>query len=159
MEELLMKKTKEVYEYYESEVAEKMYKLFRSREDHGIRRIHEMIGFFESDSCISIKLAEYFGENLEKENCGHCSFCKSGKVTMEKSTELKSLSNFDFREIADDFIRAMGEHFSPLNMTKFLCGINTPVFGKLRIKKLPSFGLFEKYPFADVKNWIYKNGI
>lgn len=138
-------------------IAEKMYSLFKLREDQGIQKIHNMIDFFESDSCISRKLAGYFGENLEKENCGHCSWCKTGKAVMEKSTELEPLVKFDFRELADDFIRAMGDYFSVFNLTKFLCGINTPVFSKLRIKKLSSFGIFEKYPFVDVKNWITKH--
>lgn len=135
-------------------IAEKMYNLFKSKEEHEIRRIHDMIRFFENDSCISIELAKYFGENLEKENCGHCSFCKNGKVTIQSSTELKPLSGFDFKEITNEFIGAAGEHFSILNLTKFLCGVYTPVFSKLRIKKLPFFGIFERYPFLDVKNWV-----
>ncbi|MCK5509027.1 MAG: RecQ family zinc-binding domain-containing protein, partial [Desulfobacterales bacterium] len=64
-------------------IAEKMYNLFKSKEDHEIERIHDMIRFFENDSCLSKELAKYFGENLEKEHCGHCSFCRSGKVTIQ----------------------------------------------------------------------------
>ena len=97
---------------------------------------------------------KYFGENFEKENCGHCSFCTNGKVTIQSSTELKPLSNFDFEEIANEFIGAVGEHFSILNLTKFLCGVYAPVFSKLKIKSLPYFSIFERYPFGDVKNWI-----
>jgi ATP-dependent DNA helicase RecQ len=135
-------------------IAEKMYNLFKSKEDHEIQRIHDMIRFFENDSCLSKELAKYFGENLEKENCGHCSFCINGKVSIQSSTELKPLSNFDFEEVANEFIGAVGEHFSILNLTKFLCGIYTPVFSKLKIKSLPYFSIFERYPFGDVKNWI-----
>lgn len=135
-------------------IAEKMYNLFKSKEDHEIQRIHEMIRFFENDSCLSKELAKYFGENLEKEHCGHCSFCTNGKVSIQSSTELKPLSNFDFEEVANEFIGAVGEHFSILNLTKFLCGIYTPVFSKLKIKSLPYFSIFERYPFGDVKNWI-----
>lgn len=135
-------------------IAEKMYNLFKSKEDHEIQRIHDMIRFFENDSCLSKELAKYFGENLEKENCGHCSFCTNGKVSIQSSTELKPLSNFDFEEVANEFIGAVGEHFSILNLTKFLCGIYTPVFSKLKIKSLPYFSIFERYPFGDVKNWI-----
>ena len=140
-------------------ITEKMYKLFKSKEEHDIQRIHNMIGFFENDSCLSKELAEYFGENREEEYCGHCSFCKSGKVTIQNSTELKPLSNFGFEETTKEFIGTVGEHFSILNLTKFLCGIYTPVFSKLRIKKLPYFGIFEKYPFLDVKNWINEHKI
>ena len=107
-----------------------------------------------SDSCLSKELARYFGENREEKHCGHCSFCKSGKTIIPGATELKPLSDFDFEEAANEFIEVVGEHFSTLNLTKFLCGIYTPVFSKLKIKKLPYFGIFEKYSFPDVKNWI-----
>lgn len=162
--ELQSKQVVEVYDiklqsFNVESVTEKIYSLFKNREEQSISRIHDMVGFFESDSCLSVKLAEYFGETLEKESCGHCSWCKTGKAVMDKSTKLKSLSNYNFQEITNEFFRAIGEQFSPINLTKYLCGINTPVFGKLRIKKLPSFGVFERYPFVDVTNWIDKHEI
>jgi len=159
IDELQAKQAIEVYDIktknFDIEgITEKIYNLFKSKEEHGIQRIHHMIRFFESDSCISKGLAEYFGENIEKEHCGHCSFCKEGKVTIRKTTELSPFCDFDFEEVTNEFIGAVGEHFSILNLTKFLCGIYTPVFSKLKIKKLPYFGIFERYPFTDVKNWI-----
>jgi ATP-dependent DNA helicase RecQ len=135
-------------------MAEKMDALFNKKERLEIQRIHNMVSFFESDACISKQLAGYFGEHLEKEGCGHCSFCKTGKAVLHKTTELKPLSHFEFKTIADGFIQAVGERFSEVNLTKFLCGIYTPVFSKLKIKKLPHFGILENYPFLEVKNWI-----
>jgi ATP-dependent DNA helicase RecQ len=136
------------------DMAEKMYALFKKKENLEIQRIHNMVSLFESDACISKQLAEYFGEHLSKERCGHCSFCKSGKAVLQDTTELKPLSQFEFKTITAEFIRAVGEQFSEINLTKFLCGIYTPVFSKLKIKKLQHFGIFESYPFLEVKNWI-----
>ena len=138
-------------------MAEKMYTLFKQKERHEIQRIHKMVGFFESDACISRQLAAYFGEHLTKDRCGHCSFCQSGKVLLQTTTELKPLSQFEFKPITADFTQAVGEQFSAVNLTKFLCGIYTPVFSKLKIKKLPHFGVLEGYPFLEVKNWIAKS--
>jgi len=135
-------------------IVEKIYNLFKSKEEHGIQRIDHMIRFFESDSCLSKGLAEYFGENIKKEHCGHCSYCKEGKVTIRKTIELSPFCDFDFKKITNEFIGAVGEYFSILNLTKFFCGIYTPVFSKPKIRKLPYFGIFERYPFSDVKNWI-----
>jgi ATP-dependent DNA helicase RecQ len=146
--ELQSKQAVDVY------MAEKMDVLFKKKENAEIQRIHNMVGFFESNTCISRQLAEYFGEYLEQERCGHCSFCKNGKAVLPDTSELKPLSNFEFREITNEFIEAVGEQFSEVNLTKFLCGIYTPVFSKLKIKKLPHFGILENYPFMDVKNWI-----
>jgi ATP-dependent DNA helicase RecQ len=164
--ELQSKQAIEVYDiknqaFNIDRVTEKINKLFKNKEEHDIQRIHNMISFFESDACISKKLAEYFQENLAKEYCGHCSYCKSGKEKIQHSTDLKPLSDFNFEEITKEFIGAVGEHLSILNLTKFLCGVYTPVFSKLRLKKLPYFGIFERYPFLDVKNWIneFKNNL
>jgi ATP-dependent DNA helicase RecQ len=157
--ELQAKQAIEVYDIKSRDfdverITEKIYNLFKSREEHEIKRIHHMIRFFENDSCFSKGLAEYFGENIEKERCGHCSYCKSGKVTIQKTTELCPFCDFDFEEISKEFIGVLGEHFSILNLTKFLCGIYTPVFSKLKIRELPYFGIFERYPFRDVKDWV-----
>jgi ATP-dependent DNA helicase RecQ len=138
------------------EMTEKMYALFKEKESLEIQRIHNMVGFFECDACISKQLAGYFGEHLSKERCGHCSFCQSGKAVLQTTTELKPLSQFEFKTITAEFTQAVGEQFSEVNLTKFLCGIYTPVFSKLKIKKLPYFAILESYPFMEVKNWITK---
>ena len=138
-------------------LAEKMYALFKKKESLEIRRIHNMVGFFESAVCISKQLAGYFGEHLQKDRCGHCSFCKSGKAVLQNTTELKPLSQFEYGKITTEFIQAAGEQFSEINLTKFLCGIYTPVFSKLKIKQLPCFAILESYPFMEVKNWIAEN--
>jgi len=135
-------------------VVEKMYALFKKKEGLEIQRIHKMVSFFESDSCISKQLAEYFGEHLEKARCGHCSFCKSGKTVLQNTTDLKPLSHFEFETITGEFMQSVGEQFTEANLTKFLCGIYTPVFSKYKIKKLPQFGIFENYPFLEIRNWI-----
>ena len=140
------------------DLAKKMYALFKKKEHVEIQRIHNMVRFFESEACISKRLAEYFGEYLEQERCGHCSFCENGKAVLQDTAELKPLSHFEYKEITDEFIQAVGEQFSEVNLTKFLCGIYTPVFSKLKIKKLPHFGILENYPFMDVKNWINDSG-
>jgi len=157
--ELQAKQAIEVYDiltqaFNNDVVAEKMYVLFNKKETLEIQRIHNMVCFFEGDACISKQLAEYFGEYLEKERCGHCSYCKNGKAVLPNTTELKPLSNFEFGKITGEFVRTVGEQFSEVNLTKFLCGIYAPVFSKLKIKKLPYFGIFTSYPFLEVRKWI-----
>jgi ATP-dependent DNA helicase RecQ len=136
------------------DMAEKMFALFKKKESLEIQRIHTMAGFFESDACLSRQLAAYFGEHLEQERCGHCSFCKGGKAILQHTTELKPLSRYNSSEVSKEFIRAVGERFSETNLVKFLCGIYSPVFSKLKIKNLPYFGIFEDYPFLEVNSWI-----
>ncbi|MEJ2170407.1 MAG: C-terminal helicase domain-containing protein, partial [Desulfobacterales bacterium] len=157
--ELQSKQAVEVYDILTQafdldDMTAKMDALFKRKEQVEIQRIHNMVGFFESDACLSRQLAGYFGENIANARCGHCSFCNSGKAVLAKRTELKPLSNFKFNELTDEFMEAAGKQFSEVSLTKFLCGIYTPVFSKLKIKKLRQFGILEDYPFLEVKNWI-----
>ena len=69
----------------------------------------------------------------------------------------KPLVHFDFKMITDEFMQAVDEQFTEVNLTKFLCGIYTPVFSKLKIKKLPYFGILENYLFLEVSSWIKDN--
>ena len=116
-----------------------------------------MVTFFESDGCLSRQLAGYFGERLDMENCGHCSYCTSGQAALEHTTTLNPLADYDYGAVSEAFAEAVGESFSVLNVTKFLCGIYTPAFSKLKIKSLPNFGLLEQYPFLDVMQWVSNN--
>jgi len=135
-------------------LSEKLYSLFKAKERHEIDRIHNMIRFFESHSCISKNLAEYFGDRLETDRCGHCYFCTDGPKSIPYGTELQPLSTFDFAEVAADFIATAGNGLSVTDLTKFLCGISTPKLVTLKSKKHPQFGALEKYPFRSVKAWV-----
>ena len=50
-------------------------------------------------------------------------------------------------------MEAMGEQSTQANLTKFLCGIYTPVFSKSKIRRLSYFGVLESYPFLEVNEW------
>jgi len=157
--ELQSKQTIEVYEILTPDfdvttVAKKLCGLFKSKEEHEIHRIHSMVDFFESNSCISKRLAHYFGEELNKDRCGHCSYCRSGQAVIQQTMDLQPLSTFSVSELTGEFIEAAGDHYSPLNATKFLCGISSPLLTKLHARKLAYFGVLERYPFLDVKAWV-----
>lgn len=134
--------------------ARKMHTLFKEKEGLEVRRIHDMVRFFESDACISRQLARYFGEDLDAERCGHCSFCKAGKVALPHTMTLKPMADFTHGEIAGEFIRAAGDRYTDTNLTRFLCGIYTPMFARLRIKEMPHFGILANHPFSEVSAWV-----
>lgn len=71
---------------------------------------------------------------------------------------MKPFTDFDFTELAGAFSEVAGEYFSGRNLTKFLCGINTPAFSRLKLKGLQNFGALESYPFlqvqSQVENWL-----
>ncbi len=132
----------------------KMCGLFTARENREIQRIHAMVDFFESNSCISGRLARYFGDEIGKDRCGHCSFCRTGPAALAQTVKRPPLSTFHFPEVANEFIRLAGRRCSVLNVTKFLCGISSPLLVQLSVKKLPHSGVLERYPFLEVRRWV-----
>jgi ATP-dependent DNA helicase RecQ len=157
--ELQAKQEVEVYEiltraFDVEALSGKMCGLFTARESQEIQRIHAMVDFFESDSCISRQLAHYFGDDIAKDRCGHCSFCRTGRAALAQTVKRPPLSTFHFHEVTNEFVRTAQNHCSVLNTTKFLCGISSPALMKLNVKRLPHFGALERYPFLEVRRWV-----
>lgn len=150
----------EVYEianhkFDAEDVSAKMSLLFEAKENNEIARIAQMIDFLESNNCLSKKLAGYFGEIIDKNFCGHCSFCQSGQSAITQSTALQSLVTFNYKQLTDKFATVTGNNYYTVsNTAKFLCGISSPAFTKLKVKSLDNFGLLERYPFMEVKTWV-----
>ena len=136
------------------DISQKMFRLFKNKEKIEIERIHQMVDFFEANGCLSKKLAAYFGEKLDIQSCGHCSHCKSGQVKLEQTTALEPLSGYDFNSISEGYLAAVGNLSNTADVTKFLCGLHTPLFTRLKLKQLPTFGLFSNHPFLTVKQWV-----
>ena len=39
-------------------------------------------------------------------------------------------------------------------LTRFLCGVPTPLFTKLKARQLAGFAALEEYPYAEVRGWL-----
>nr|WP_320119416.1 ATP-dependent DNA helicase RecQ [uncultured Marinifilum sp.] len=139
------------------EIAQELYDSFKQKEEVEVNRIREMLSLFESKTCISKNLANYFGEYPEWEKCGHCSVCKSGSIKIENSNHLKALSEFDYEELCGQTIDKLENKYTNTLLTKFLCGINTPIFTRLKLKQSKYFSYLENYRFGDVLEWVNKN--
>jgi len=139
------------------ELATKMFNKFSQKETAEIERIHNMLGFFAANRCLSKQLANYFGENLAFDKCGHCSHCKSGQADFFSPDNLTDINSLDFHQLTREFVERIEDKYSHSNLCKYLCGIATPIFRKYKIRQLPYFAKLEQYPYADVKTWIQRN--
>ncbi len=130
-----------------SELAEKLYSKFKQKETAEIARIHKLIGFISGNHCLQKELSEYFGDHNCPEKCGNCSVCKGEIIKLERAT-LPAISMEDINES----VRLLNEKssFSSQLITKFLCGISTPVFSKYKLKSVKGFASLEKYRFNEV---------
>jgi ATP-dependent DNA helicase RecQ len=136
------------------ELTNRMHKKFSQKETTEIKRIHNMLDFFAADKCLSVQLANYFGEQLTFDKCDHCSHCKSGQADFFSPNNLADINSLDFQQLTQEFIQRIDDKYSHSNLCKYLCGIATPIFRKYKIRQLPYFAKLESYPFAQVLQWI-----
>ena len=157
--ELQSKQVTEVYEilsksYDSSKLSNRLFKVFKDKETYEIGRIDSMLNLFESDTCISNRLAKYFGDQLRDARCGHCSVCQGSKAEIKHTTNLKPLTDFSPRELVSAFKRKAGDQYSTLNATKFLCGISSPGLSALKVRSIRNYSVLESYPFVQVFKWL-----
>ncbi len=138
------------------EVVDMVYDKFIQKEEAEVGRIDHMIEMFGSESCLAYNLSTYFGENLEWKECGHCSVCNGKVAKLEKSISLKPLTKEWVEELLSDF-----KDYLPSNIdyssdfyTRFLCGIHTPIFTKLKASSFTSYGKLADYRYAEVKEIV-----
>ncbi|TRX56554.1 ATP-dependent DNA helicase RecQ [Thalassomonas sp. M1454] len=135
----------------------KVYTQFKHKEASEIARIEHLLAFFASNTCLSLQLAHYFSDNRLQQPCGHCSVCLGHVAQMPPVITLKPLTEFNFNEYAQEIISKLGQQTSATLVSRFLCGLTTPIFTKLRVRKLKGFAVFEHYRYGEVLNWVQTN--
>lgn len=135
-----------------------LHAYFKQHETSEITRINNMLGLFESDECLSQRLAAYFGDAQAPQQCGHCSVCQGRVAQLPEPPALTPLNEQDmvarcvqfnqrYRQLKD---RAPSTEC----LTRFLCGISVPVFTKLKARSIPGFASLEAYPYAEVRERV-----
>ncbi|MFI8578941.1 ATP-dependent DNA helicase RecQ [Ectopseudomonas khazarica] len=131
---------------------------FVAHEASEITRIQAMLGLFESRECLSRRLALYFGDEQAPQRCGHCSVCLGRVAVLPAPPELPSLQGRDAQALCAAFVEMHVQHAGQVPsrgcLTRFLCGISTPLFTRLKARQLAGFAALEDYPYAQVRDWL-----
>lgn len=136
-----------------AQLAEKLSSLFKNKETNDVNRIRELLDFFESSQCLSARLAKYFGDKHAPSNCNHCSVCRGEVAHLPKLVQRET----DQEQVREWLAQLDTKARAPLSLnlrTKFLCGITTPVFTKIKARSLAGFGQLEAIPFSEVRQWV-----
>ncbi len=128
--------------------------LFAQKEQSEVARIHQMIGFFEYPGCISKELAGYFGEQLPND-CGHCSSCAGHPAKMVLENHHEPIP-FDLPDRVGQFRAAAGARATAVAITRFLCGISSPMNTKLKAKSMSGHGSLERLPYAEILREVHR---
>ncbi|MBO3277515.1 RecQ family ATP-dependent DNA helicase [Pseudomonas schmalbachii] len=161
--ELESKQMTEVYARLRSDfdvdvLADELHAYFRRHEASEIARIDAMLALFASEECLSRRLAVYFGDQQAPQRCGHCSVCSGRVARLPEAPALPELSVERMQGYSATFIARHAESRGiPPGaecLTRFLCGIGSPLFTRMRARNIEGFAVLEDYPYATVRQWV-----
>ena len=164
--ELESKQMTEVYsllveDFDAAALSQELHAYFTAHERGEIERIHAMLALFASDTCLSYRLAQYFGDEQAPRQCGHCSVCAGQVAYLPEPPALPPLVDKNFEALCGAFIHKHQEYtgsYPPAErLTRFLCGISVPMFTKIKARAIPGFAALENYPYAEVRDWASKH--
>jgi len=153
--ELQSKQLTQVYDIhqahlYDTDLAQTLFQQFSLKEQSEIRRINDLISLFGSDECLSMQLARYFSDPNGLSACGTCSVCQAKIAILPEPAYLTPLDEYDFIAITAQARAKLAIHCSSILLTRFLCGLTTPLFTQLKMRQVAGFAQFERYRFKDV---------
>ncbi|PMN65714.1 RecQ family ATP-dependent DNA helicase [Enterovibrio norvegicus] len=138
-----------------TQLSHSVHQLFLSKEETEINRVHAMLSLFETDTCLSHRLAHYFADEQAPVQCGHCSVCRGSVSLLPKADDLSDVSREQLHLWCQPLIDAAvkeGLVVTPEALARYLCGIATPLTGRLRAGKMIGFAKMAQYPFASIKS-------
>ncbi|WP_413165761.1 ATP-dependent DNA helicase RecQ [Aeromonas salmonicida] len=130
-------------------LADELYALFEKKELSELARLQALLAFFTSTRCLSHELARYFADEQAPSQCGHCSVCR-GEVAILPPLPTLTLPNESGLRAWCDPLIALCHIRHPRILTRFLCGIATPLTTRVKSKSLAGFGQLAAHPFAEV---------
>ena len=139
------------------DLSTKLAQRFSDKEQSEITRIHFLLDFFASKSCLNWQLADYFSDKNLQQPCGHCSVCDGAMTLFPEVHALKPLINYDFLLLTAQISEKLGKHKSATLLARFLCGLTTPIFTRLKARQLSGFAALEKHRFAEVLEWVQEH--
>ncbi|WP_445400666.1 RecQ family ATP-dependent DNA helicase [Zobellella sp. An-6] len=130
--------------------AARLHALFRQKERSELSRLEEMIDFFESDDCLSRRLAGYFADHQAPVRCGHCSVCAGRPARLPPPALPPLPAPAQLEQWCRVLQQEDGTPLSTHSLACFLCGISTPLLNRLKARGKPGFGALERQRFGEV---------
>jgi len=136
---------------------EKLSKRFKQREQNDLHRIQLVLDLINHTGCKTRFLLDYFGENPDSD-CGHCQFClhgENGAIDRETVTMPDPDSNVAklVRDLRAEHPEALG---SNRQVTRFLCGLSSPMLSRQKLTRHELFGQTADHSFTYIMAWVGK---
>ncbi len=151
--ELESKQMTELYRVLSQQIdtvtlAEELHGLFEKKEQSELARLQALLAFFTSTTCLSHELARYFADDAAPERCGHCSVCR-GEIAVLPPLPSPGLPNEHGLRAWCDPLIALCHQRHPRILTRFLCGIATPLTTRLKARDLANAVHLREFEFQS----------
>ncbi|WP_280567711.1 RecQ family ATP-dependent DNA helicase [Chromohalobacter sp. 296-RDG] len=136
-------------------LAERLTTYFQRKERAEIERLQAMLALFESTTCLSRRLADYFGDANAPEHCGHCSVCRGHIAQWPTETPRAPLEPHQVAALCaplHERLTALSDAPPPSDalFTRFLAGLTNPVLTRLKARQLEGFAALEDWPYPEI---------
>ncbi len=158
------KQMTEVYEVLRHDfdadtLTRELHAYFRDKERAEIDRLHAMLALFESEACLSYRLAEWFGDEQAPRQCGHCSACRGHVARLPTAEPLAPLEDTTLERFIAELVQQLHASHDPHPVTpdllaRFLCGLTNPLLTRLKARRLSGFAALEAYRYADIRQRV-----
>ncbi len=128
---------------------------FQRREEQDITRVGRMVRFAEHDGCLTGHLMDYFGETSGA--CGHCSGCHGAFSGPLPPASYSAPDESKRQSVQSLHAEGHASLAAPRQLTRFLCGLSSPMTTRAKLRKHPMFGVFKCVPFHEVLAFVEKS--
>ncbi|NKF50636.1 RecQ family ATP-dependent DNA helicase [Shewanella sp. WXL01] len=144
----------------ENNLVDELTAYFADTEHKEIARIHALVAFFETDQCISYRLAQYFDDHNAATQCGRCSVCLGNAQVLPETQQSAVLNDQIIKGYIDEFCQlAQDKGFSApdtYTKTKFLIGMAMPRYSRAKVRQLTGFATCQHIRFEHVLAQVKK---
>lgn len=127
-------------------LADSVYKELEIREQQDLARMDQVTNLITGERCFALSLASHFGDALpdNKEACGHCTWCETGRpVELKKPPQVP----WDSKAFAK-VLAAIPDRNDPRFLARVAFGIGSPLITSAKLSKNPVFGSMENCSFV-----------
>ena len=115
------------------------------REKHLYTNLQYLIDYCNTNKCLRNSILNYFGEEIEEENCNNCGNCLSKSEMVDITIEAQKILSCIYR---------VRERFGITVIVQVLRGSKSKRILNLGLDKLSTYGIMKEYTEAAIKEMI-----
>ncbi len=136
---------------------EMMTNRFLEREHRDIDRVHRVLDYAQTESCLTRRLLAHFGEDLPAD-CGHCGRCQGLERAPLPPAPTRSLGPPEAEMLKGLQAEGHAALAALRPWARFLCGLSSPATSRAKLTSHPRFGALADVPFARVLAFLLEFG-